>query len=106
VESSVSGLSLAILGYLVKRPQAQDTVEGIARWWLNQWRVEIVAGMVRKAVRELCERQLLVEVEDRYAAEPRYGLNQSAMEQIQALLTEADSVAWPLEPGGAGRAER
>jgi hypothetical protein len=100
----VSGLSVAILRYLLKRPQAQDTVEGIAAWWLSQWRVEVVTSAVRRAVRELCARELLVEIADRHAAEPRYRLNRAATERIQSLLIEMEASGAPdSEDCGARR---
>jgi hypothetical protein len=42
-------------------------------------------------VRELCSRELLVEIADRHAAEPRYCLNRAATERIQSLLTEIEA---------------
>ena len=42
-----------ILGYLRQNPEAGDTLEGIARWWLGQARIDISMKQVEEALEEL-----------------------------------------------------
>lgn len=43
-------LSQKILNYLKKHPQAGDTLEGIATWWLAQQRIEEIVDEVAEAL--------------------------------------------------------
>lgn len=43
-------LSRKILNYLIKHPQAGDTLEGIATWWLEQQRIEEIVDEVAEAL--------------------------------------------------------
>jgi len=44
------GLARRLLDYLEKNPDAGDTLEGIANWWLEQQRVEQVVDEVAEAL--------------------------------------------------------
>lgn len=44
------GLARRLLDYLEKNPNAGDTLEGIANWWLEQQRVEQVVDDVAEAL--------------------------------------------------------
>ena len=46
-------LSLQILAYLADNPEANDTVEGIAQWWLLEQRLDEQPTRVEKALAEL-----------------------------------------------------
>lgn len=43
-------LARLLLDYLEKNPDAGDTLEGIANWWLEQQRVEQVVDEVAEAL--------------------------------------------------------
>lgn len=45
-----------ILGYLSNHPAAQDTVEGIAEWWLLERWIRREAGQVEVALEHLVAR--------------------------------------------------
>jgi hypothetical protein len=49
-------LSRQILNYLKKHPQAGDTLEGIAGWWLAQQRIEEVVDEVADALETLIKK--------------------------------------------------
>ena len=49
-----SPLALQILDYLRRHPQAKDSVEGIARWWVNADPLD-----VRRALDKLVELNLV-----------------------------------------------
>lgn len=42
-----------ILKYLDKRPEAGDTLEGIATWWLRQQQIDESVELIRQAIQEL-----------------------------------------------------
>lgn len=52
-------LSGEILDYLLEHPNAVDTPEGIALWWLQRQRYEATLKNVRCALDELERRRLL-----------------------------------------------
>ncbi len=62
----------AILGYLAEHPQAMDTADGIAVWWIMWQQIRVTATTVTRVLRELTERGLLEEVGD--GDQPRYRL--------------------------------
>ena len=45
----------AVLNYLADRPQAMDTEEGIAEWWLMRQQAKVAAETVRKVLKQLIE---------------------------------------------------
>jgi predicted HTH transcriptional regulator len=45
----------AFVHYLAKCPQAMDTEEGIAEWWLMRHQAKVAAEMVRKVLKQLTE---------------------------------------------------
>jgi hypothetical protein len=49
-------LSQKILNYLKKHPEAGDTLEGIANWWLVQQRIEEMVDEVAAALDNLIEK--------------------------------------------------
>lgn len=45
----------AFLNYLADCPQAMDTEEGIAEWWLMRQQAKVAAETVRKVLKQLVE---------------------------------------------------
>ena len=94
-----------ILAYLVKHPEAQDTLEGIAEWWLLEQRIRHAVAEVDGVLRELVGHDLLI---TRQCAEGRmyYALNRAKEREIRRHLREAQSArerptdAGPTEPTG------
>jgi len=85
-----------ILQYLVMRPEAKDTVEGVCRWWLphdcgdlGSWGED----EVQPALDDLVERGW-VTTREMTPSHTIYGLNSDRLETIKAFLG-----------GGAGHAE-
>lgn len=48
-----------ILNYLLRNPDAGDTLEGIARWWLEGEKVDYVVQKVSDALDSLLKRGLI-----------------------------------------------
>ena len=55
----VEALSRQILDYLQKHPEASDTLEGIATWWLEQQRIEHLVEEVAEALELLVKKGAL-----------------------------------------------
>jgi Fe2+ or Zn2+ uptake regulation protein len=52
----------AILGYLAEHPEAMDTPEGIAGWWLMRQQVRVAVPTIVRVLHQLTERGLLDEL--------------------------------------------
>jgi hypothetical protein len=64
-----------LLGYLREHPNAMDTLEGIADWWLPRHRVRTEVERVAQALRTLEQRELIERIgHDR----PLYRLRRSS----------------------------
>jgi hypothetical protein len=63
-----------ILGYLEKHPEAKDTAEGIARWWLQRREGFPPVDAVERAITSLLSRGLIVETR-RAGVPPYYRVN-------------------------------
>jgi hypothetical protein len=79
-------LACAILRYLETYPEAKDTLEGIAQWWLWRELPEQLVGEVEQAVSLLVSRGLLLETR-RGGIPPYYGLNPQRRQVIARLLS-------------------
>jgi len=72
-EDEIAGL---ILSYLTEHPQAMDTVEGIAEWWVMRERARHEVETVMRVLRQLTERGLIEVCGDR--ERPCYRLKSGA----------------------------
>ncbi len=62
----------AIVEYLAKHPQASDTLEGVAEWWIMRQQVRAEVNRLKKVLHRLKESGVLEEIgED---DNPRYRL--------------------------------
>ena len=52
----------AILAYLAEHPQAMDSVEGIAQWWLMRQQIRVNVMKLTQVLGELTERGLVEEI--------------------------------------------
>jgi hypothetical protein len=77
--------SYQILKYLIRHPQAQDTVEGIVEWWLLEQRIVDAAAGVKLALAELTAKAF---VKPRHTWDGRtyYRLNPGKKKRIEAML--------------------
>jgi Fe2+ or Zn2+ uptake regulation protein len=62
-----SRVAKAILDYLRKHPEAQDTLAGIAEWWLPEQEVKSRTATVKEALDELVTAGLISEHEGKDA---------------------------------------
>jgi Fe2+ or Zn2+ uptake regulation protein len=62
-----SRVAKAILDYLRKHPEAQDTLAGIAEWWLPEQEIKGRTATVKEALNELVTAGLISEHEGKDA---------------------------------------
>jgi hypothetical protein len=76
-----------ILGYLSRHPQAKDTREGIAAWWIQHQRVELAVHRVVLALELLARQNFVLEATGpdrrRY-----YTINPRRLAEIARFLSE------------------
>jgi hypothetical protein len=69
-----SEMTAKIVTYLERRPDSQDTLEGIMRWWLLEMEIEYQTALVKEVLNELVEMGLLIESKSK-ASSLTYRLN-------------------------------
>jgi hypothetical protein len=52
----------SILAYLAEHPQAMDSVEGIAQWWIMRQQIRVNVTKLMQVLGELTERGLVEEL--------------------------------------------
>lgn len=78
-------IEIDILSYLLKHPDAQDTLEGIIQWWLLERYIRQKAALVSQALSELVNKGLIVE--SYHSSSPmRYQINKDNMQKIQDII--------------------
>ena len=81
-------LARAILYYLEAHPEAKDTIEGIAQWWLlHAWHERLLV-QVERAVALLLSQDLILEIR-RPGVPPYYQRHAQQREAITTFLTGA-----------------
>ena len=78
-------MARAVLRYLNGHPEAKDTLDGIARWWLQREWTERLLGDVEQALAILMSRHLVLETR-RPGTPPCYRLNAEQGEAIVKML--------------------
>ncbi len=72
-EERIETIAREIERYLADHPEAADSAEGIARWWLTRQRIHYEVALVEAALAHL--RRKGVVVSDTGAGGPLYRLN-------------------------------
>lgn len=73
-----------ILDYLTAHPDAQDTLEGIAAWWLLEQKIKHTTAEVEKSLSELVDKGFIVECKGKNPY-TYYRVNRSKYEEIKAI---------------------
>jgi hypothetical protein len=56
-------IAARVFRYLQQHPDASDTLEGVAKWWLESERVNYTVDMVAEALDEMIGQGLLKKIE-------------------------------------------
>lgn len=84
-------IALSILRYLDANPEARDTAEGIAQWWLRREWVERKIEDVQNAIQSLTNRGFILEEPNAGVCDMLYRLNPYQRDAIKALLRNTGS---------------
>ena len=84
-EAGKSQASYDILSYLIRHPEASDTIEGIAQWWLLEQKIRNRITIIEEALRQLVAADFIFEYKGR-DSRTHYRINQCKYDEIQALL--------------------
>ena len=79
----------AVLNYLVKNPDAKDTIEGVRRWWLPDVYREQRQEEVEKTLDFLASKNWL-SIRMTSQQKKIYGLNKDFLEQVKNYLSDSD----------------
>ena len=89
-------LAKAVLGYLLDHPEAQDTLEGIAGWWLLERYVTQQLPRVQRVVTELVAHGYLV-VHQGADNRARYSINREQIDEIRKVLEQVHTAGRTLD---------
>jgi hypothetical protein len=76
-----------ILAYLVENPKAQDTFEGVVKWWLLEREIKFETARVKEALSELVAKGLILEKKG-INSQIRYCINHMKYEEIKGLFKQ------------------
>jgi hypothetical protein len=78
----------AILRYLIKNPDAKDTIEGVRKWWLPEGYRKQRQEELEETLDFLASQNWLT---TRITSQQKiYGLNQDLLKQIKNYLNDSD----------------
>ena len=80
-------MARAILRYLQGHPDAKDTLEGIAQWWLLKEWTERKYNQIESSLSDLVSRGLVIE-RRREGMPPYYWLNRAKQSEISQFLSK------------------
>jgi hypothetical protein len=80
-------MARAILRYLQGHPDAKDTLEGIAQWWLLKEWTERKYNQIESSLSDLVSRGLVIE-RRREGMPPYYWLNRAKQNEISQFLSK------------------
>ena len=84
-EVSRSHIARAILDYLLEHPDAQDTLAGIAEWWLPEEKIKTRLAIVKDALDQLVAKALVLERRGK-DMQTHYRINGQRFKEIEKLV--------------------
>jgi len=89
MRQSKSEIARDILAYLTRNPEAQDTLAGIAEWWLLEEQIKRQSESVKEALADLVARGFIIEIVGK-DSQTRYRVNAQRASEIAALLQKTN----------------
>ena len=80
-----SHVAKAILAYLLEHPDAQDTLAGIAEWWLPEEEANTQLEIVKNALDQLVAQDLVLERHSK-DLQTHYRINAQRLPEIEKLV--------------------
>lgn len=80
-----SHVAKAILAYLLEHPDAQDTLAGIAEWWLPEEEANTQLAIVKIALDQLVAQELVLERRSK-DLQTHYRINGQRLKEIEKLV--------------------
>jgi hypothetical protein len=80
-----SQIAQAILDYLLEHPGAQDTLAGIAEWWLPEEKKVTRLAIVKEALDHLVAKALVLERKGK-DLQTHYRINSQRLKEIERLV--------------------
>jgi uncharacterized protein YigA (DUF484 family) len=80
-----SHVAKAILAYLLEHPDAQDTLAGIAEWWLPEEEANTQLAIVKDALDQLVAHELVLERRSK-DLQTHYRINDQQLKEIEKLV--------------------
>ena len=98
--SSVLRTVRDVLAYFLQNPSATDSLEGIARWRVQQETISHIVEQVDQALAWLVDHRLLVR-EERVGVAPMFRLDPARTSEAERLLRDIDRNSGAAGPGGS-----
>ncbi|HSB09204.1 MAG TPA: hypothetical protein VLM38_06805 [Blastocatellia bacterium] len=83
--------SYEILSYLVKHPDALDTLEGVAEWWVFAQKIDSRTLQVEQALGDLVSKGLVLERKGR-DGRSHYRVNRRKLREISSFLKQSTHI--------------
>jgi hypothetical protein len=80
-----SHVAKAILAYLLEHPDAQDTLAGVAEWWLPEQETNTQLAIVKDALDQLVTQELVLERRSK-DLQTHYRINDQRLKEIEQLV--------------------
>jgi hypothetical protein len=90
--TEVSRIIFDILAYLADHPDAEDTIEGIAQWWLLEQRIRQQIPVIENALAELADKGFVIK-QSGSNGRIRYRINRRKQRQIKEFLNRRQNIS-------------
>jgi glucose-6-phosphate-specific signal transduction histidine kinase len=87
MEQTRSQVARAILDYFGKHPDAQDTLSGIAQWWLTDEKVKPRTVTIKEALDDLIADGFVLAQRGK-DSQIRFRVNEQRLDEIEKLLKQ------------------
>jgi hypothetical protein len=83
-------IARAVLSYLARNPDAQDTLPGIVEWWILDHQIRARTAAVKEVIDELVAEKLVLKHKGS-DLQTHYRINPRRYRRVEELIKEASS---------------